>query len=610
LELRELTAYAAEKYHIAEQFKWADFPGFSVLADPVTGKWIALLMRQWDQESGEELSRCDLKCGQQSLTETSAPWLGPPFRMKGKKWVGVTFDARTEPDLVLRLFDRAVRSGEQRGYTIVLEDRPAEDAGTWSESPLPPAGTLYAEETITEIPPRLLEMMRLYEPGDGSLAGKCRNFCIQGRFMADYEDDLPWYGEFQRYFPSYHDLSFRQLRGYFTWRTELRRGQIRPVTLSFAYIYLYELLCGIGVSTPAESLEKLGEFESRFLDRGCGDEGMRRSLRRWRMEYAILHDLPADVILQAADPDVLRRDEALCVLRSPQEQPDEAVFAALCVFAGEKLGQSPVLTKEPERGRALFAALWRAAVAEGDLFTACFGELRRHPWHPLSNAIHWEDEPHAPGTFVLDPCRRYVCRGSVWEEERYDRTRFDEARFQALLHEGDRLFRKHLKTGHTLRVKSAEAWASPFAEAAIAQDQAAQAEAARPKIVIDFSGLEKIRQDAGETRDSLLTEEERFEEPVPAPETPPEAEAAPEIAPELNGLDPLHVRLLTLLLSGAPVQRLIEQERLMPSVVADTINEALFDAIGDSVLEYDGAALRLVEDYREELEEILGGTDT
>ena len=67
MELSELTAYAEEKFHIHEQLKWDDFPGFSILADPGTGKWIALLMRQWDSDTGTEIQRCDLKCGQESL---------------------------------------------------------------------------------------------------------------------------------------------------------------------------------------------------------------------------------------------------------------------------------------------------------------------------------------------------------------------------------------------------------------------------------------------------------------------------------------------------------------------------------------------------------------
>ena len=55
MELSELAAYAEEKYHMKKEHKWAAFPGFSVLTDPRTDKWVALLMRQWDYETGTEL---------------------------------------------------------------------------------------------------------------------------------------------------------------------------------------------------------------------------------------------------------------------------------------------------------------------------------------------------------------------------------------------------------------------------------------------------------------------------------------------------------------------------------------------------------------------------
>ena len=56
---------------------------------------------------------------------------------------------------------------------------------------------------------------------------------------------------------------------------------------------------------------------------------------------------------------------------------------------------------------------------------------------------------------------------------------------------------------------------------------------------------------------------------------------------------------------GEPVAGLIRQKALMPSVVADAINEALFDEIGDNVLSCEGDEIMLVEDYREDLERIL-----
>ena len=52
MTIADLTAYASSKYHIEEEHKWNDFPGFSVLVNPFTGKWAALLMRKWDQNTG------------------------------------------------------------------------------------------------------------------------------------------------------------------------------------------------------------------------------------------------------------------------------------------------------------------------------------------------------------------------------------------------------------------------------------------------------------------------------------------------------------------------------------------------------------------------------
>ena len=50
-------------------------------------------------------------------------------------------------------------------------------------------------------------------------------------------------------------------------------------------------------------------------------------------------------------------------LRSPETAKDEDVFSALAAFSGEKLEQSAVLKKDAQKGRHLFAAVWRAALA-------------------------------------------------------------------------------------------------------------------------------------------------------------------------------------------------------------------------------------------------------
>ena len=614
MELAELTAYAEEKYHIQEDRKWADFPGFSVLADPITGKWAALLMRQWDAETGTEIERCDIKCGRETLREFSAPCLTLPFRMKGQKWIGVVMGSETDTALVFRLFDRALSSGEQRGYTIVLDNMPQTEPAVYRETPLSFGGTP-AESRNQIVPVQILRMADLYEYGDGSYEQRNRNFFRQAKYMEDYEDNTPWIGDFSRYFPTYHDLNIRQLRGYFTWRSRVRRGDYAPTAASFPYIYLYELLCGIGTRSPEESLEKMRDFEREYLDLGFGGTGMRKNLRRWMLEYAILHGLPPEEARAYADPALLEKDEALAVLRAPDAYADGEIFNALCFFGGKKLLQSSVVTENRERGEHLFAALWRymtqRVVSDGkSIFTLCFGTPLAYFWRPLSNAVYWEESRETDTVYELDPCRKYSCKSGVWQEERYENLYFDLNRLAVLLHEADRRFRKYLKTGHALRQKPEGAWAVPYVEAVIEADKRAAAEAAKPKITIDMSGLAQIRRNAELTRESLLTEEEREDGEIAVSPVETEVKPTEETASSVStlfGLDAVQTEILLTMLRGESPDARIRELRLMPTVLADSINEALYDLIGDSVIACDGAELRLVEEYREDLAQLMEG---
>lgn len=618
MELSDLTAYAKEKFHIQEQHKWADFPGFSVLTDPKTGKWVALLMRQWDFDTGTEIQRCDIKCGQRTLSEISESYLSLPFRMRGQKWVGVAFNDSTEPDVVFRLFDRAVYAGEQHGYTIVLKIPSTKPMVVYPDTALPTTKTQW-RAFDPNIPERIRGMLLLYEYKDGSFAQKCRNFYRQGKFMENYEDDAPWAGMYRRYFPTYHDLNIQQLRGYFTWRTRVRRGDFSPIATSLAYLYLYELLNGIGTSSPEDTLKKMQEFEVGFLNSGIGDSGMRGNLHRWMLEYAVIHNVSPAIACRYVDLALIKRDAALAVLRDPQESSDEEIFSALCIFAGKKLEQSPVVTKDQEKGKHLFAAVWRHASEtyaseDKNFFTACFGEQKTFLWHPLGNAIYWEEDKHSDADYVLDECRSYHCRSGVWRVERYDNLYFDWTRFHSLLHESDRVLRRYLKTGHYLRENPDEAWATSYAEGVIQSEHAAELEAARPKITINFSSLEQIRQDALITRDSLLTEAEMDMASDPGQEKQPEEPAhlihqdeTESTDSVLAAMDTPYRQILFALLRGEPIKTYIKANRLMPSVVADTINEALFDEIGDNVLEYDGDTITVVEDYRDDVLQVFGG---
>ena len=184
MTLSDLAAYAEEKLHIREQHKWADFPGFSVLADPVSGKWIALLMRQWDFDAGREIERCDLKCGQEALRGVYPPYLTPPFRMKGRQWVGVRMDEDTDPETVCRLLDKAARS--DRGYAIVLDENPVKLSSTYADTPL--LFTAASLESVDpDAPEQILEMRKLYEYGDGNMRKNIRRWMPECAVLHDLD---------------------------------------------------------------------------------------------------------------------------------------------------------------------------------------------------------------------------------------------------------------------------------------------------------------------------------------------------------------------------------------------------------------------------------------
>ncbi|MBR4221777.1 MAG: TerB N-terminal domain-containing protein [Victivallales bacterium] len=657
MELSDLTADAEEKYQIKEEFKWTDFPGFSVLREPVSGKWVALLMRQWDSDSGTQIELCDIKCGEETLLDAQfAPYLSSPFRMRGTKWAGLRIDNSTNSEVVFQLFDKAMQSNTQPLYNFSLGNEATSTTRLFKETPLPqaPARPL--------LPERIRTMTQICKfEKNNSYFLKCKRFSLQGDYMEDYEDDFPCDEEFWCFLPTYHDLTIKQIRGYFTWRTQLRRGEFRCSATPFAHIYFYELLNGIGVSSPEQAFQKMEEFKAEFLDSGAWSNLHKPLFEKWMFEYAVIYGLPVENALKCASPSWLATDQAFGSLRKAEAATDEEVVAALLAFAPKTTASSPVFSVTEDKGKHLFAEAWRRAASqfsEGgkDLFTLCFGEAQTHSWYPLTNAVYWERRQLEDVEYALNDYHHFHCHNGFWQETCFSATSVDSNRIKAFLHETDRKLRKYLKAGSTLREKKDEAWATPFVNAAIEDDKKAAAEAAKPKITIDLSGLAQIRQDAILTQNSLLTEEERQEqiddttpvltarsrarenesaeppgalpavltarsfrarenesEPPGAPPASAESPGAPPAVLTARSfrarvpLDEVQTVVLQLLLQGESVKELLREHHLMPSIVTDAINEALFDEIGDNVLECEDDTISIIEDYREDITNLLGG---
>jgi len=512
-----------------------------------------------------------------------------------------------------QMIDNAGSFNGESGFTMILDNSNTEQA-QYQDAPLfsgqtlaikPPCDDMRGLQNAKQhVPEQIRRMKNLYQYRSGSFRQICKNFYVQGKFMEDYEDNAPWDGVVSTcYWPTYHNLSLAQLRGYFTWRTELRKGNYQKHCETFVSMYLYELLNGIGTKSVEDSLHKMEEFEKGYIDAGFSDRYLRGRLHRWMLELAVLNGLAPDIACKYADSDMLEKDAAVEILRYPEKFSAQEVFNALCVFGGKKTAESKLVQEHGTEAINFFAAVWCLASAQyrkdGEpLF--CFGIPSAREWSPLESTFYYDNYSNSKKrkaiTYKLNPSRTYLFKRDKWYEVAHQNYDIDRKRIVNLLQETDRRLRLYLKTGHPLKERKEAAWAVPYIEAVIEADRKAKLEAARPKISIDFSGLDKIRKDALETQDSLLTEEE-------TQCTPETASKPSEVSVPLDGMQ---IQLLRMLLRGEPVLELIAAQRRMPSVIADAINEALFDLIGDTVVECDGKTIILVEDYRDNIIGILG----
>ena len=89
-------------------------------------------------------------------------------------------------------------------------------------------------------------------------------FVKQAMLLANYEDDFVYEKPVFCYYPTYQSLTDEELRGYFSWRTKLRRGEVQKASLSYAFLYIYELLNQIGVAAPMDGYRKLKDFQSAY----------------------------------------------------------------------------------------------------------------------------------------------------------------------------------------------------------------------------------------------------------------------------------------------------------------------------------------------------------
>lgn len=514
-----------------------------------------------------------------------------------------------------------------------------------------------------ELPEPLRQLREMERGLDAYLMPAGKAFVRQAEFAAAYEDDFPYEGEFRHYFPTYRCMTDEQLRGYFSWRTRVRHGDMRKTSLSFAFVHLYELINSIGPSgivAPEDGYAALQEFCGSY---GAVDDRILRYAGVWQRDYAVYHGLEAQ-----ASPAEPARQEALKALMDLDEGAraigDDELFASLERLSSYRIGRSRLMGEEGPLLRAAACDCWRALAdyyrshRKKTLFLHLFGSFAPRPYAMFGTALFWPRAPHEDAERRLGPLELYVCKDGRWTCTSLHGPAAANREVGALLKTVDSKLRERLGFEHPLKEAALPKYAMRIIEKQIdalvaereqraAAEEQARIEAERRRIAIDFSKLSGIRAEAALSCEALLVDEERetdVEDRADAASgsRPPEEETAGETAARADApadgaagtasddhaaaidrtatedrdaadaaappFSPAEALYLRLLLEGAPADErraALQAAGISEAMMIDAVNEKALDELGDVILEEGADGPEILEDYIEDVRGIM-----
>ncbi len=456
------------------------------------------------------------------------------------------------------------------------------------------------KKTPEEKLPAPLQAARSLEKGAARMYQNRRSlFLNQAKLLEFYKDDYE--GEYisHCYYPTYDLLSNRELRSYFAWRTKVRNGDIQPSCSCFAYLYLYELINGIGTGTPVEGLHKMDDFAAAYKEY---DSSLMNYYANWRKSYIIYYNL-SDSFLGGEERE--GEEAHMAVLDSAQEQTDDAIAAAVKQLAPGWLNRSKFYkTHQTDMDRVIVQVLRRmhqhySARSKRTFSEQLFGSRETHSVDLFCHAVFCDPLRHENSRYYITDSHYYECRNGYWTETSCFIDSHKRRKLEDLMKTIDASLRVALNDGKPIKSPSQLKWVTKVIEeevAALLENQKQQ-EAAAKRVQIDYSALAQIRREAAITQEKLATEEEMEEEAPPAVQPPP---PQPEALPGDCPLDKTQYRLMQNLLYGGDTSW-VQREGKMVSVLLDSINEILYDVFQDAVIEDQ----QVVEDYIDELKEMV-----
>lgn len=453
----------------------------------------------------------------------------------------------------------------------------------------------------SKVPEKLRDMRNIAYSANAQWRSGNWIFYEQGKFMEDFEDDYEYNGDFKSYYPTYRDMSTEQLRGYFSWRTKVRRGEINETCRSFVFVYIYEILNQIGVSSPDNGFWQLKSFWESYR---VYDSYIDAYMQEWLADYVIYYNLDPSLIREVGNLADFTSDQSLLILMTCEFHNEEEVFSALADLSSYHIDESKFYKEYPEDVKAvaynviLGISKYCDKYRENSFCVSIFGKKTSTPYNMFRSAVFYDRDPHRNCQYTVNKICSYQCRNGHWICEKVS-CKGKSSKLGAILKTMECIMRREYNFKYKLKPAEVTKITNNIIENEIEKflESKSKNKTAVKEIKIDTSKLNEIREASDKTRDKLIVDEE-FEEIIS--ETPPIPEQPAVTAENQTPLNDTEYKFMQCLLYGADYSVLIKNG-IMLSVLADSVNEKLFDEFGDTVIEFNGDVPMIVEDYTDDL---------
>lgn len=440
-------------------------------------------------------------------------------------------------------------------------------------------------------------------------------FYKQGIFMKDFTDDFCGNAELSSYFPNYQMMGYEQLRTYFTWRTRVRNGTVLDTSLSYAFLYIYELLNNIGVENPQDGLDKLMLFWKAFSG---FNQTIDKYVIRWLKDYHIYYDLPQP-FKEFAEENNLLQDY-------PQMADASSDFDLFCAVSKYDIRKSAFFTDENKK---LITDCWGYVTDKlGEVFLAkginfentIFAPTKKmSAWQPFKDTLFYPWLKQPDRRVILSQYEIYVCSHNQWEWNNVIAAESGKRLIGYMMKQMESALRKITKYKFKLSAngsKCSHPMIDELNNCGLSLAKMINAavlefykELTKVVVSVDHNLLDKIRQEALITQEKLIVEEPE-EVAIPAQKASDtsarsaEAVLASDVWENLNhALNEMEKKALRIILTDSTqVKRFADNNGIMLEVLIDNINEKAMDFIGDNLLDDE---LMIYEDYIDNVKEVV-----